>query len=343
MLAHSIEEAGNLPPVEIPEARPDLPRIVLILGAPRSGTTWVGKIFDSHPSVIYRHEPDSVLRPGDFPIICPVGEIPRYAEAAADFIRRLLAVRQLKASATRPVFAKPFRPFSAALMRRALAYGLRTAETALPHATWPKRIGIPDFVSPGVADITYVIKSVNLLGATALLARAMPETRIIAVHRHPCGQIASMERGLAGGWMRDRLFWPKFLLTGRVRELGLTTKSYEEMPAFERSVWAWALVHAKLFDEVKALPNVRLLRYEDLCRDPLGEAQRVLEFAGLQWAEETARFIEKSTRGNGRARYYSIFRDPMSAAMTWKRELAPADIARCMTIVERVLPGLYSD
>src|SRR5690349_19178518 len=32
--------------------------ITFILGAPRSGTTWLGKIFDSHPSVLYRHEPD---------------------------------------------------------------------------------------------------------------------------------------------------------------------------------------------------------------------------------------------------------------------------------------------
>src|SRR4051812_19968507 len=33
--------------------------ITLILGAPRSGTSWLGKIFDSHPDVVYRHEPDS--------------------------------------------------------------------------------------------------------------------------------------------------------------------------------------------------------------------------------------------------------------------------------------------
>ena len=31
-------------------------RLVMVLGAPRSGTSWVGKIFDSHPDVLYRRE-----------------------------------------------------------------------------------------------------------------------------------------------------------------------------------------------------------------------------------------------------------------------------------------------
>ena len=33
---------------------------ILILGAPRSGTTWLAKIIDSHPDVLYRHEPDKL-------------------------------------------------------------------------------------------------------------------------------------------------------------------------------------------------------------------------------------------------------------------------------------------
>jgi hypothetical protein len=32
---------------------------ILVFGLPRSGTTWLGKIFDSHPETLYRHEPDS--------------------------------------------------------------------------------------------------------------------------------------------------------------------------------------------------------------------------------------------------------------------------------------------
>ena len=34
---------------------------ILIVGAPRSGTTWLAKIFDSHPATLYRHEPDEIV------------------------------------------------------------------------------------------------------------------------------------------------------------------------------------------------------------------------------------------------------------------------------------------
>ena len=34
---------------------------VMLVGSPRSGTTWMAKIIDSHPQVLYRHEPDSTL------------------------------------------------------------------------------------------------------------------------------------------------------------------------------------------------------------------------------------------------------------------------------------------
>ena len=42
---------------------------LLLFGMPRSGTTWLGKIFDSHPRVLYRHEPDTWQRLTDVPIV----------------------------------------------------------------------------------------------------------------------------------------------------------------------------------------------------------------------------------------------------------------------------------
>lgn len=55
----------------------DIPteRIVLILGAPRSGTSWLAKMFDSHPDVLYRHEPDTVRRAEDLPWTCEPDQI----------------------------------------------------------------------------------------------------------------------------------------------------------------------------------------------------------------------------------------------------------------------------
>lgn len=314
---------------------------VLILGASRSGTSWLGKIFDSHPAVIYRHEPDSMLRPTDFPIICPPADISLYVEAARRYIVSLTAIRHVKSSGTWPIFAKPFQPFPAPFARRALALGLRAAESVAPRASWPKRIVIPDFIRGDASAVTFVIKSVNLVDAAPLLARALPESRIIIIFRHPCGQIASNNRGISAGIMPDEYFGPWCFATPRALHLGFTREHYKKLPPFERLVWAWALLHANLFDELTNLPNVLFLRYEDLCRNPFEEARALFKFTELSWARETARFLDRSTRSRRRERYFSVFRDPMEAAERWKRELPPGQIAICTAVLERVLPGLF--
>jgi hypothetical protein len=36
--------------------------LVLLVGAARSGTTWLARVLDSHPDLIHRHEPVMVIR-----------------------------------------------------------------------------------------------------------------------------------------------------------------------------------------------------------------------------------------------------------------------------------------
>src|SRR5690349_8179034 len=72
---------------------------ILGLGFPRFGTTWLAKIFDSHPDVLYRHEPDELTGPD--PSLAPAGQI-----------RTWLLQRSPRAAAKRPNFPKSWRPAS---------------------------------------------------------------------------------------------------------------------------------------------------------------------------------------------------------------------------------------
>ena len=84
-------------------------RIILILGAPRSGTSWLAKIFDSHPDVLYRHEPDTVLRTEAFPWMCGNEDIPLYRDAGEAYLRQLTEVATLKSAGSIPMFRKRHR------------------------------------------------------------------------------------------------------------------------------------------------------------------------------------------------------------------------------------------
>lgn len=66
--------------------------VILLCGIPRSGTTWIGKIFDSHPDTLYRHEPDSGKVLGSVPLVAPIADVEKYRDVSRPiriaFLRR---------------------------------------------------------------------------------------------------------------------------------------------------------------------------------------------------------------------------------------------------------------
>ncbi|MGH7046545.1 MAG: hypothetical protein ACREE2_09200 [Stellaceae bacterium] len=79
---------------------------MLILGSARSGTSWLGKAFDSHPDVIYRHEPDTAF-PGDgLPPVYDAEVVSRFAPTAISCIENMAAVRALRSVGRPPLLRK---------------------------------------------------------------------------------------------------------------------------------------------------------------------------------------------------------------------------------------------
>ena len=112
----------------------DIPstRVILILGAPRSGTSWLAKTFDSHPDVLYRREPDTVFRSETLPWMCAAKDIPAYRHAAEAYLRQLIDVTTLKSAGSIPIFPKRHCGMLASRIRSGIIYGLRATELARP-------------------------------------------------------------------------------------------------------------------------------------------------------------------------------------------------------------------
>lgn len=317
--------------------------MILVAGLPRSGTSWMGKIFDSHPDTLYLHEPDKHIQLPGVPMLLPAE--PR--KELDEFLRRVLANRSPGVTGKLPAFAKSYRCGARHLARNAVGYMAR----ALPRRL-ADRVRVPDLVDPGArrgSGPRLVWKSINSVGRLGALARRLPEARCLLLLRHPCGQIASVLRGYASGRIHGRppsdqyRVFEMLLGTGPARARGLTLDALRAMHPVERMAWRWVLFLEKAVADTAGLANCRLLRYEDLCAAPADGARELFGFAGLGWHERTEEFIRESTNGENE-RYFGLHKDPQRSAGKWRRELSEADARRILGVVgESPVGRLYPE
>lgn len=306
--------------------------MILVFGLPRSGTSWVGKIFDSHPDTLYLHEPDKHIHLREVPMLLP-------AEPCREldgFLRQVLANRSPGVTGKLPSFSKSYRSGARHLLRNAAGYAAR----ALPRRLGG-RVRVPDLIDPGARPPRLVWKSINSAGRLGALARRLPAARCLLLLRHPCGQIASVLRGFSSGTVRgipppseQYRVLGTLLETEPARARGLALDALRAMHPVERMAWRWVLFLEKAVADTAGLANCRLLRYEDLCAAPVDGARELFEFAGLAWHPRTEEFVRESTSGEN-DRYFGVHKDPGRSAGKWRRELAAEDARRIFDVVSQ--------
>jgi len=323
-------------------------RTIFILGAPRSGTTWLGKMFDSHPAILYRHEPDIIDRgEPEIPYLCTIEEAPRYAMQARRWLARLARIKVLKTSGSRPVFRKSHCGGVAAWLRVLLIEILRTLQWLPVIGSLAQRFPVPDFLDCDAnSDIPIVIKSVSCMGRVGILATASPDSRFILVVRHPCGQIASMLRGITLGKFEHQIPVLGLAATPQAQRRSLSRERLAQLPFIAQLAWSWVIQTEKAIEDLALAKHVKVVRYEDVAAAPADMARALFQFCGLDWKAETACFLRSSTRPKARPEgYYDVFREPLEAATKWRRQLSQFEIATIAAIVAQspVCCQLYPD
>ncbi len=309
---------------------------ILLFGMPRSGTTWVGKIFDSHPSTFYRHEPDSVER-----LPLPLLSSPQAEEHCAEIQNALQRYGQMnhpKVCAKLPLFPKRYLSPLGLSAFKAGVYFAKAAGRLIPIDSVP---AAPRW-RPAPSGMRLVWKSIESLGRLGLLYRCLSPCHAIHIVRHPCGHVASVLRGEAKGKFVDRTpasedygVLQRLLETPQARRLGLDLPSLEAMTPEERLAWRWALFNQKAHDELRDEPGYTLLIYDRLCADPLGETQRLFQHCELDWHAQTEHFLRQSTVNEDSA-YYSVFKDPLKSANKWRDDLDADQIRRILDVTAQI-------
>jgi hypothetical protein len=309
---------------------------IFLLGAQRSGTTWLGKIFDSHPDVLYRHEPDH----GD------TSQAP-----LRTLVENWIANRSQRAAAKRPFFRKSWQSAPAFWARSALAT-LLAAATRLPAiGRTIARLSIPDLGSS--PHMRVAIKSIDWCEGVGAFARVLPDSRTIVILRHPCGQVASVMRGNAGGRFTLRepgtdMPFDEIPTLRFAAARGVDEAAFQALPEAARYAWAWVMFNETALNALEGLPNAKIVVYEDLCARPAETARDMFSFAGLDWNSQTVEFLERSTNHQGTTGYYAVFKNAIAAAERWRATMPPADQDAvrevvCQSPLARFWPDLQGD
>jgi hypothetical protein len=301
---------------------------LLLVGTPRSGSTWAGEVLSHTEDVCFLHEPDNETQhPFAVRAKANLGRWPVLdaGDAAPGDYERLWELALAGAAHRRtPAWAA-----GKVLLKRAGRSELRAAFSPGGHLN--PRLRAVSALAPGPARRlpggTVLVKSVHAALALDWIASRW-QPRVLIVVRHPLNVIASWGQLGWGGLRIDR---HPLVQERYVRPLGITPL---EPGCSHLAVVTWqiALLTVALRAAAARHPEWHVVSHEDLCAAPEDAFRHLCTTVGLGWTDAAQRFLAASNRpGTGT----TTFRVAADQPDRWRRRLDPAQVDE----VRRVLAG----
>lgn len=154
-----------------------------------------------------------------------------------------------------------------------------------------------------------VIKEVNPLAMRWMIKRFSP--KIVILLRHPAGVAASFHRL---NWMA----------------------SLNRFSPGDGDIWFrlgdfQGRVLARTQEQIMDYPDVDVVHYEDLCRDPVERFRSLFDLAGLEWSVQTEQAIRRSAMlVRDGASPGALIRDSRTQADRWRKDLTDEQASAVM-------------
>jgi len=297
---------------------------ILVTGAHRTGTTWVGKMLAASSQVAYISEPLNVWhRPGVlrapvskwYTLICEENE-DEFLPAFRDLLRfRYSLWREIRSLRSRKDFLRMGRDFSIFLRGRFLGQ--------IPLIKDPFAI----FSAPWFT---------TRLGC-----------RVVITVRHPAGFASSLKRLNWEFDFRDLLEQPLLM----ERWLGVDRA---EMEAAQRddilggAALLWRMVYRVVARMMKLHPSFIIIRHEDLSHDPVSCYRDLYAALALDFTPAVERTILNASSSNNptelsKGKVHAVKLDSRANLDNWKKRLSPDEILRIRKITGKTAKLFYSD
>lgn len=305
------------------------PSPILVTGAPRSGSTWVGNILALDRRSGYIHEPFNKRCPDgrcqarfahSFTYITPATEAP-YLTALRDTLAWQYSTRaELKSVRTSRALARMARDLGYfQIMRQRHARVILKDPLALFSANWlAQRFG----------------------------------AQVVVVIRHPAAFVASLR---AARW--HRVHFAMFrdqpqLMTDRLAPYAdEVAKAAETTPdAIDAGVLLWKLLHHHIRLLQQEHPDWIFVRHEDLSRDPIAGFRGLYDRLGLEFTDEVGRGLVRSSTGTTLKGRLSLFgtrrrteRNSRDSIAAFRKRLTAEEIARIHTTASPLWERFYTE
>jgi hypothetical protein len=273
---------------------------ILVTGMHRSGTTWVGRMLSASREAVYLHEP---LNPTSAPTLLGLP-----LEAQYTYITEENEGEYLHA------------------FRRLLGFPLDSRQLERSRGQRLRRLG--RLVHARLTDARALLKDPFAVFSAPWFARRLG-AEVVVVVRHPLAIVGSTKR-LNWGFDTRALLAQPLLLRDRLAPFRTELES-PPTDIIAQAALLWRLVYGVVHAYAQELPGIRIVRHEDLSRDPVPEFERLYDKLGLSFGGRVRKAIERTTSPVNPAETAvaepdEIELDSRANLETWSRRLTEDEI-----------------
>jgi len=305
---------------------------LLIVGVPRSGTTWTGRVLGRTEGAVYVNEPDGFRDPFAFRVMLARGENPIVAgtESAPDYDRLWQGAFAggEPAGTVRDRLARFVYDRTPLDDRRsARADGRVRLRLRLASAAAEPRRAAP-------TDGPVVVKSVqSILALDWVWERFRP--RVLVVERNPLNVLASwIELGYVRN-ARERDAIAAFAS----RRWGIAPPE-PGSPQLVHQAFTYATLATELREAAGRHPEWTVVRHEELCVEPSTSFRALAERVGLAFGPAAEQFLGES---DAEGTPYRTLRRTAEQPERWRERLDAEQVATIRDVLSRFPGALVPD
>lgn len=297
---------------------------ILVTGAHRTGTTWVGKMLAASPQVAYISEPLNVWhRPGVL---------------RAPVAKWYTLIDKTNEASYLPAFREML----------AFHYGLGHEIRSLGSQKDILRLG-RDFLIFLRGRLTHqraLLKDPFAVFSAPWFAERLGCCVVITV-RHPAGFASSLKRLNWPFDFNDLLSQPT-LMDGYLEADRVAMETIKKDDIVGQAALLWRMVYRVVARTISLHPSFIVVRHEDLSRDPITSFQDLYVALDLDFTprvEQTILSASSSENPNelSKKKAHSVNLDSRANLANWKKRLSVKEIARVREMTGVVSTLFYSD